>query len=60
MKLYDKVCIKKTGIVGTIVDISRVGADTVFTVESDVPGLEDGYGNKWKLFDCREEELETV
>ena len=60
MKEYDKVRIKSTGIIGTIVSITSSDAEKVYTVESDTPDLTDGYGGKWRLFDCREAEIESV
>ncbi len=60
MKLYDKVRIIKSGIVGTIINISGTGADVIYSVESDTPNLNEGYGGKWKIFDCKENELEAA
>lgn len=59
---FDKVRIKKTGIVGTVVDVHRISGETVFIVESDKKGVPGGYGDKdnWKLFDCLEGELEKL
>lgn len=59
---FDKVRIKKTGIVGIVVDAHRISGETVFIVESDKKGVPGGYGDKdnWKLFDCREGELEKL
>ena len=55
---FEKVRIKKTGLTGTIVDISR----GLYIVESDVenPDIPGGYGNRFLLFDCKESEIEHI
>lgn len=57
---YDKVKIKKTGIVGEVINIYTVNGKTVYTVESDERGVPGGHGEEdsFKLFDCEEQELE--
>ena len=55
--MNDKVLIKKTGIVGTVVDVSEDNGAPLYVVESDTPYSEGGYGGKWKLYDCRAEEI---
>lgn len=55
--MNDKVRILKNDLVGTVVDISEEDGETRYIVESDTPYSEGGYGGKWKLFDCRGEEL---
>lgn len=63
LKEYDKVRIKKSGIVGEIIDIyyPQTG-ETVYTVESDEKGVPGGRGDPddWKFFDCLADELEMV
>ena len=59
-KLYEKVKIKSNGIIGTIVDISIIDKNANYVVESDEKDVSDGYGGKWKLFDCSEEEIESI
>ncbi|MCD8095735.1 MAG: hypothetical protein LUE12_06355 [Ruminococcus sp.] len=56
--LYEKVKIKKSGIIGTIVDISNINEKKVFVVESNKKNINTGYGGTWKLFDCAENEIE--
>ncbi len=56
-ELYDIVLIKDKDIKGTIVDIAHINSDVIYVVESNIPWLNDGYGGKWKLFDCKEDEL---
>nr|DAF01864.1 MAG TPA: Preprotein translocase subunit [Bacteriophage sp.] len=56
-KMYDigdKVRIKKSGVIGTVVD-ANVSDDSWYIVEDDVK--RDG---KYELHDCIEEELEIV
>lgn len=59
---YDKVKIKKTGIIGEVIDIYTVNGKTIYTVESDERGVPGGYGEDdvFKLFDCEEQELEKI
>lgn len=60
---YDKVRIKKTGIVGEVIDIyNSSNGEKMFTVESDEKGVDGGWGDNdsWKLFDCTEEDLEKL
>lgn len=61
MSEYEKVRIKETGIIGTIVDISERSGTRLYVVESDTQGpLPGGYGEKWPLFDCTESEIESI
>jgi hypothetical protein len=60
---YDKVRIKKTGIIGEIIDIyCPVVGETEYTVESDEKGVPGGWGDadSWKLFNCTADELEKI
>ncbi len=59
-ELYDKVRIKKEMVTGIIVDISNIDGNPMYTIESDTEGLSKGYGGKWKLFDCHEEDIEKI
>lgn len=58
--LYDNVIIKANGLHGTIVDISKINGKTTYVVESDVEYVHGGYGDRWKLFDCSEAEIEKI
>ena len=54
----DRVKIIKTGITGTVVDIFDRKGNRVYAVESDDPfPPEKGYGKKWPIFDCLENDL---
>lgn len=55
--LNDKVKILGNGIIGTVVDVSTEDGEAQYIVESDTPYADGGYGGKWKLFDCRAEDL---
>ncbi len=57
-ELYDKVKIRSSTVVGTIVDISDIYGNTAYIVESDTEDTAGGYGGKWKLFDCTESDIE--
>lgn len=60
---YEKVRIKKTGIIGEIIDIYYpLSGERTYCVESEEKGVPGGYGGEdsWKLFDCTEEELEKI
>ena len=59
-KLFDKVKIKYNSIVGTIVDISGADNDKKYVVESDTENTLGGYGGRWKLYDCAENEIEKI
>lgn len=60
-KLYDEVLIKSNNIRGIIVDIMSLNGEKVFTVESDeeYPN-KSGYGKRFPLFDCKQDELKKV
>lgn len=58
--LYDKVRIKSSDLIGIIVDISTVNEKDIYIIESDIPDIQEGYGGKWKLFNCYFEEIEAV
>lgn len=59
---YDKVRIRKTGIVGEIIDIYKAAGKMMYTVESDEKGVSGGRGDSdcWKWFECTESELEKL
>ena len=59
---FDKVKIKKTGIIGEVIDIYTVSGKTLYIVESDEKGVPGGRGDadSWKWFDCTEDEIEKV
>lgn len=62
-KEYEKVRIKKTGIIGEIIDVYYpASGEKKYTVESDEKGVPGGWGDadSWKLFDCEENELERI
>ncbi len=60
-ELFEKVRIISQDLIGTIVDISEINGVTDYVVESDKEGpIPGGYGDRWPLFDCTEEELEKV
>ena len=59
--LFEKVLIKEKNIPGTIVDITTIKGKKVITVESDVEGKqENGYGDRFPLFECCESELQRL
>ena len=59
--LFDKVRIKRNGIVGTIIDKTVINGKTEYIVESDTKGEIDGaYGGIWPEFDCVDEDLVAV
>lgn len=58
--LNDKVLIKNNGIIGTVVNVSEDNGAPLYVVESDTPYSEGGYGGKWKLYDCRAEEIASA
>lgn len=62
IKEYDHVKIKKTGITGIVVDVYENNGNVIYTIESDKKGVDGGYGEKdqYKLFDCKENDLEVV
>ena len=60
IELYDIVKIKSTGITGTVVDVTRVNNETVYTIESNTENTPGGYGGKWKLFECKRADVEKI
>ena len=60
-ELNDKVLIKSSGIIGTIVDISEINGKAIYVVENNKEGaVTGGYGKKWTLFDCSAEDITRV
>lgn len=59
-ELYDKVRIKTSMVIGTIVDISNINGFLNYVVESDEKSASGGYGGDWKLFDCSKDEIEKI
>lgn len=59
---FERVKIKETGITGVIVDITTINGEICITVESDEKGVPGGSGDEdsWKLFDCKEGDLEKI
>ena len=56
-----KVLIKERSFLGTIVDITTINGRKVITVESDIEGKqENGYGDRFPLFECCESELQQL
>ena len=59
--LFEKVLIKERNLPGTIVDITTINGRKVITVESDIEGKqENGYGDRFPLFECCESELQRL
>ena len=59
--LFEKVLIKEKNIPGTIVDITTIKGKKVITVESDIEGKqENGYGDRFPLFECCESEFHQL
>lgn len=54
--MYEKVKIRSSGIVGTVVDTYEKRGSKVYIVESDVANADGGYD----LIDCRAEDLARV
>ena len=60
-KMDDTVRIRKTGVVGSITDISCAGGSTVYVIDTDTGDDEEGgFGGMYSVFYCTEEELEKV
>ena len=59
---FDKVKIKKSGIIGDVIDIYTINGTMYYTVESDEKGVPGGRGDNtdWKLFTCEKRELEKL
>ena len=57
--LFDHVKIKKNGVKGQIIDITKSANGTVYTVESDTKGKRDDadYPSEWPLYDCKADEI---
>lgn len=60
IELFDKVKIKKTGVVGIVLDVRTVNDETRYTVESDDKESTGGYPGKWPQYDCLEAEIEVI
>ncbi len=60
-KLDDTVRIKKSGIVGTITDISCAGGTTTYVIDTDDgDDGEDTFGSMTAVFYCSENDIEKV
>ncbi len=59
-KLDDTVRIKKTGVIGTISDISGAGGETTYVIDTDTGDDEDDFGGMAAIYYCREDELEKA
>lgn len=60
-ELYEKVRIKKNGIIGTIIDKTTIGGEVKYIVESNKKGkIEGAYGGDWPEYDCTDKDLERV
>lgn len=60
-RIDQDVRIKKTGVVGTITDISRAGGETVYVIDTDTGNDEEtDFGAMSAVLYCREEELEKI
>ncbi len=60
-KLDDTVRIKKTGVIGTITDISCGGGHTMYVIDTDDgDDEEDTFGSMTAVFYCGEDELEKA
>ena len=60
---FAHVRIKRNGVTGIIVDISKGTRECIYTVESDtkrVPDPENAYPSEWPLYDCTADELEII
>ena len=54
-KMDDTVRIKKTGVVGSITDISCAGGSTVYVIDTDTGDDEEGgFGGMYSVFYCTE------
>ena len=59
--LDDTVRIKKSGIVGTITDISCAGGTTTYVIDTDDgDDEEDTFGSMTAVFYCSENDIEKV
>lgn len=60
-RIDDTVRIKKSGVLGTIIDISCAGGACTYVVDTDSgEDDEDTFGSMTAVFCCTEEELEKV
>lgn len=60
-KLDDTVRIKKSGIVGTITDISCASGATTYVIDTDDgDDEEDTFGSMTAVFYCSENDIEKV
>jgi len=59
-KLDDTVKIKKSGIIGTIADISHAGGGTIYVIDTDTGDDENDFGGISALIYCSEDELEKL
>lgn len=57
--LYERVKIKRNGVVGQIIDITEGEDGAVFVVESETKGKRDDadYPSEWPIYDCKPDEI---
>ena len=59
-RLDETVRIKKTGVVGSVSDISHAGGITTYMIDTDDGDDEENFGSVCAVYYCTEEELEKV
>ncbi len=59
---FDYVRVKPIGKDGQVIDIYNSGGEKQYTVEVEKEGVPGGWGEseKYKLIECKEEELEKI
>lgn len=61
---YSKVRIKANGVTGQVIDVSKVGQEYRYIVESDEKNVPGGWWeaspDAWSLFTCTESEIEKI
>ncbi|MBR4080230.1 MAG: hypothetical protein IKK21_00385 [Clostridia bacterium] len=60
--LFDRVKIKKNGVIGTVVDVAALESGKLYTVESDTEGKREDalFPSAWPLYHCKEEDIEKL
>lgn len=59
-RLDETVKIKKSGVIGTITDISGNGSNVVYVIDTDTGDDENDFGGMSAVYYCRPDEIEKV
>lgn len=57
---FEKVRIINNGMIGTVVDISKINGDNVYLIESNTKTYDIDGNIEYKIYDCKDGEIEPI